>query len=118
MVDCYDADPGRLHDINRIYRFLDTLPVLIGMEKIGPPQLAVFDDPALAGITGIVMIVTSHISIHTYSNKDCFFLDVFSCKPFPVDVVLRHAEEYFRMQRFEKYEVERGREFPAENLHA
>ncbi len=89
IVDGYDANPQALRDIARAYRFLDELPARIGMQKIGPPQLSNFDDPMMAGITGIIQIVTSHISIHTYANKGCVFLDVFSCQTLS-DTSLRH----------------------------
>ena len=82
MIDAYGADPDALANVEVIFHFLDSLPEAIGMQKIGPPQIASFRDPAMAGVTGVVMIVPSHISIHTYALKGCFFLDVFSCKPF------------------------------------
>src|SRR5690242_8628378 len=72
LLDGYQADADKLSDLGLIFTFLDNLPKIIGMKKIGPPQLARFSKPPIAGITGVVMIVTSHISIHTYSGQRCF----------------------------------------------
>ncbi len=117
IVDGYGANPHTLASIDTIYRFLDGLPAKIGMEKIGPPQLANFDDPEIAGITGVIQIITSHISIHTYAKKGCLFLDVFSCKPFDAPLVIAHATDIFNITRIETTIVERGKHFPTKNLH-
>lgn len=116
ILDCYGANPKKLHDIELIFRFLDTLPERIGMEKIGPPQMTCFDAEENKGITGIVMIVTSHISIHTYSNRNCFFMDVFSCKPFDTKVLKEYIEKFFEVTHMEVQEVTRGRFFPKDAI--
>lgn len=117
IIDGYKACPHKLADIATIYRFLDNLPALIGMEKIGPPQLAVFDDPDKAGITGIVMIVTSHISVHTYSLKGCIFMDVFSCKELDPQIVIGHTIAVFGITEYESRVLSRGTQFPVLNTH-
>lgn len=118
IVDGYDANPQALRDIARAYRFLDELPARIGMQKIGPPQLSNFDDPMMAGITGIIQIVTSHISIHTYANKGCVFLDVFSCQTFSCEDVIAHACEVFGIQTVDTHIIRRGKQFPEHNTHS
>ena len=116
ILDCYGANPQKLHDIERIFRFLDTLPAKIDMQKIGPPQIACFDDAGIKGITGIVMIVTSHISMHTYSNRSCFFMDVFSCKEFDAHFLIKYVEEFFEVTKMETQEITRGHHFPTQGV--
>ncbi len=116
-LDGYGASPAALSDLALIYDFLDRLPLLINMEKIGPPQLAVFKNAGNAGITGAILIVTSHISIHTYSLKGCLFLDVFSCRRFSAELVVKTVTETFGIERSEISVMDRGREFPARNLY-
>ena len=41
------------------------------------------------GVTGMVIIAESHISIHTFPDHKRFHMDVFSCKPFDSDAALR-----------------------------
>lgn len=112
ILDCYGANKEKLHCIETLFRFLDTLPAKIGMQKIGPPQIACFDDEDIKGVTGIVMIVTSHISIHTYSNKCCFFMDVFSCKDFNTAILVKYIEGFFDVKSIDIQEVVRGAQFP------
>ncbi len=116
LLDCYGADSDKLADVGLVFRFLDKLPELIGMQKIGPPQIAKFDDPKIAGVTGIVMIVTSHISIHTYALKKCFFMDVFSCQEFDRKAVEKHTRTTFGVTHMESRLVSRGKKFPVENF--
>jgi S-adenosylmethionine decarboxylase len=115
FLDCYRANPRRLADVGFIFRFLDQLPQLIGMQKIGPPQLCRFTEPDIAGVSGVVMIVTSHISIHTYPLRRCFFMDVFSCKAFDRAFVEEHVRRAFGVGRMASKCIMRGRQFSARN---
>lgn len=117
ILDCYGCPCEPLHNVDTIYRFLADMPPVLGMVPIGPPQLAVFDNPALAGVTGIIQIVTSHISVHTYALKGCLFMDLFSCKPFDRDDVLKRVRNAFRPEDMEIRELTRGRRFPANNIY-
>ncbi len=117
IMDCYGANPEKLGNVDFIFRFLDSLPSKIGMKKIGPPQMATFSDPSLAGVTGVVQIVTSHISIHTYQKKDCFFLDIFSCEDFDPTYIASYVQEIFDVQYTEMSVEKRGKHFPTTNLH-
>lgn len=47
------------------------------------------------GITGMCVISTSHISIHTWVLRKFISLDVFSCKDFNVDIALREIDDTF-----------------------
>jgi len=114
LLDCYEADPVKLGDVALIYDFLEKLPVLIGMNKIGVPQIARFSDPPQAGVSGTIMIVTSHISIHTYTLKRCFFLDIFSCQPFDVEAAIKYVREKFAVKDFTAKLLRRGRKFPSD----
>ena len=116
LLEGYGANPISLQDSKLIYNFLDELPGLIGMTKIKQPDVVVFEDEDKAGVTGIVMIVTSHISIHTYSLKRCFFLDVFSCKDFDSKIVVDKARETFDQTWSTHQVIDRGTNFPIDNL--
>ncbi|MGN6699047.1 MAG: S-adenosylmethionine decarboxylase [Thermomicrobiales bacterium] len=89
VVDAFVADGQRLGDVAAIFDLLDTLPARIGMTKIAPPYVFRYSGvkPEDWGVTGVVIIAESHISIHTFAEHKRFHLDVFSCKPFDVDMV-------------------------------
>jgi len=118
MIDAYGAEPKKLDDIGLLFDTLNSLPGLIGMNKIGFPHLAKFTEEGIAGISGMIMIVESHIAIHTYSKKDYLSLDVYSCKHFDHRKVSDLIERVYRPLETEVNLVERGKKFPAENLHA
>lgn len=117
ILDCYEADPDKLADPNLLANILDQLPEIIGMRKIGKPQIAEFNDQAIAGVSGIIMIATSHISIHTYCKKDCFFMDVFSCQDFDPRKVIDYIKLKLSAREIFGQVIERGLNFPANNRH-
>lgn len=46
------------------------------------------------GTTGVVVISTSHISIHTWELRKFFQLDVFSCKDFDGKLALEYVRKH------------------------
>ena len=54
-------------------------------------ETGVFEDEG--GITGIVVISTSHMSIHCWPLQSFFSLDVFSCKDFDADKIVSVIRE-------------------------
>lgn len=104
IVDAFDCNKRKLGDVNLIRHLLTALPSKIDMELIPSsngsyiaPSIINYEhkDPMESGITGFALIVTSHISIHTYKNKGKFFFDVFSCKPFNPDIVITFLRTLF-----------------------
>jgi S-adenosylmethionine/arginine decarboxylase-like enzyme len=77
--------------------WLRRLVAAIGMNitKSGGPHVDYVDVPGNSGIAGVVMIETSHCSIHIWEQADppLVQMDVYSCKCFDVDVVLEHLNE-------------------------
>src|SRR5690606_6542240 len=94
-LDAYGANPHKLEDVSLLYETLNELPAKIGMRKIGFPQIAQFKEKDIAGISGIIMIVESHMSIHTYSKKDFLSMDVYSCKEFDHQAVVDHIKRIY-----------------------
>ncbi len=114
MMDGYGCDSELLDDINYIYDFLSKYPDEMEMTKIMPPYVFRYDakKPEDSGISGFVLIAESHISIHTFPEKNYLSLDIFSCKPFDVDRAVEVVTGYFRIDKKELNVVNRGREFP------
>ena len=91
MLDCYGCPREKLGDMDLIFNTLDTFPPKIGMNKIMPPYVFKYVGkvPEDWGISGVVLIAESHISIHTFPDKDHAFIDIFSCKDFDTDYARR-----------------------------
>jgi len=113
-LDGYDCPKERLINLDLVYRFLDTCPDLIYMTKIMPPyafkyQGKVADD---WGLSGFVLIAESHISVHTFPDRNYLSLDIFSCKKFDIEETISYAVDLFGIGRHEKNTFDRGLEFP------
>jgi S-adenosylmethionine decarboxylase len=114
MLDGYGCDRAVLEDIQFIYNFLDEYPDQMNMTKIMPPYVFRYNGavPEDWGVSGFVLIAESHISIHTFPDKQYLSLDMFSCKPFDTDDAVETVRKHFRMQKYEKRVLDRGQEFP------
>lgn len=129
MISGFDCDKKALMSYDVIYRFLKKLPEKIGMQIMGLPivyKVSPQDHPDV-GITGVSIISTSHISLHTFpkGQKDgkakprgierrifrpFFTLDVYSCKSFDPDLVYDEVKKAFHPRFIETALVYRLRE--------
>ena len=97
MLDGYGCDRQRLEDISLIYNFLSEYPAQIKMTKIMPPYVFRYEAENSEdwGISGFVLIAESHISIHTFPDKNYLSLDIFSCKEFDSDHAFSDVNNLF-----------------------
>ena len=85
LVDGYTSDNDLLKDARKISGLLNAIPGEIGMTQISEPIVTEYLDEASStdwGLSGFVLIAESHISIHTFPERDYVNVDVFSCKEF------------------------------------
>ena len=96
------------------FDYLKNIPELIQMTPITQPYVFPYEGlvPEDKGITGIVIIAESHISVHSFEEKGYCFIDIFSCKPFDYDKSIRLTKEIFQPEDWEVKVVERGKDFP------
>lgn len=115
MADIESGDFDRLNDFDLVQKFLNEMPEKIGMVKISGPYVINYK-PEInideQGITGVVIIAESHISIHTYPFYRYAFVDVFSCKPFSIDDSLNMITDYFLPEKIDHQVNYRGVNFP------
>lgn len=112
MLDGYGANSAKLADIGLLYNVLNNLPGMIGMHKVGFPHIIQFTEGDIAGISGFIFIVESHISVHTYSRKKFLSMDAYSCKEFDYKKVVEHITAAYEIEDAEKFVVTRGTRFP------
>jgi S-adenosylmethionine/arginine decarboxylase-like enzyme len=123
-LDASVRDPSVFtHD--HLRAFFVALCAKLGMEIIhGPVFKDVSLDPAKlasvksggafqdeGGTTGMVVISTSHISIHTWELRRFFQLDVFSCKDFDGEAALQFIYESLGVSRASVCEIVRYDEY-------
>ncbi len=113
-IDGKKCDKSKLSDLALVFKVLDDLPSIIGMTKIMPPYSIIYHGavPKDWGISGFVMIAESHISIHTFPEKEFVFIDLFSCKMFDVEKAIKYLVDAFGIKDMDKEMVKRGICFP------
>jgi len=96
------------------FDYLKNIPELIQMTPITQPYVFPYEGlvPEDKGITGIVIIAESHISVHSFEEKGYCFIDIFSCKPFDYERAIGLTKEIFQPKDCEVNVVERGNDFP------
>ena len=102
VIDGYGSDPRLLQDEEYIRKLLDSYPAQIGMTKISTPLVFKYvgSKPEDWGVSGVVFIAESHISIHTFVERCYVNIDVFSCKDFNAEHATEHFRDKFQLTRF------------------
>lgn len=114
MLDLYECRSKELENIQYCYDLLERAVRAVRMQTQSPPYLFLSDAkrfPDKAGISGWVPLIESGLMIHTLSRKRAVFIDLFSCRKFPVERVTAMFKRAFRAKRLERYFVERGRSY-------
>ena len=114
-LDLYGCDLAKLSDYDYIHTILSEMPEMLGMHKFSAPQLTKipvqpnsFDK---GGLTGFVILVESHIAIHTFPGDSFASFDIFSCKYFSEESATNYLMGKLGAQRVEINRIERGRDF-------
>ena len=115
-LDLYGCDREKLADRDFIFRILDELPGKVGMNKFSEPQVTEVpaqgpDSFDRGGITGFVILVESHMAIHTFPENSYASFDIFSCKDFDTDYAARTLMKLLNAKKVEKNFIVRGKDF-------
>ncbi|XXX82376.1 S-adenosylmethionine decarboxylase [Sorangium sp. So ce134] len=98
--------------LDALFDIFDHLPSKIGMTPIMRPfvvKTATRDGVPV--ISAMVMIAESHITLHIFPDSDEAFFDLFSCKFFDVEPVVRVLAEQFGGNVTEQVLVPRGQRY-------
>jgi S-adenosylmethionine decarboxylase len=109
-IDGYGDNPRLMQDEQFIYQLLDSYPARIGMTKISSPHVFKYigSKPEDWGISGLVFIAESHISIHTFVERCYINIDVFSCKDFNAEQVVKDFKDKFQLTRLSSRLINRN----------
>ena len=82
-------------DAEKIFEsFLYNLVEHLGMEVLISPQFAFTQDVNDAW-TGLIWIITSHISFHYWTKEQYVQLDIYSCKIFNKDKTIKNLNDFW-----------------------
>ena len=96
-------------------KFLVDLVGLLDMEVLIEPQLKFSHQKAWTGLIGIV---TSHISFHFWTVEKLLQLDIYSCKEFDKEKALRFIKDFWKTsdEKILFIDRESGKEFEIKKL--
>ena len=105
LIEAYDCDPETLDDIQIVEEIMVDAALRAGAEV----REVAFHKFSPQGVSGVVVISESHLSIHTWPEFGYAAVDVFTCgdKVDPI-VAVDHIRDRFKARRALTSEVKRG----------
>lgn len=114
-IDGYRGSKEKLDNKELVMRCLDELPELLGMHKLSKPEIYRAEgndkkDPG--GWSGFVVIEESHISVHTFPEREFVSADVYTCKNgMDNEFILSFFKSTFDLQEIEHNFIIRGTKY-------
>jgi S-adenosylmethionine decarboxylase len=85
-----------LSDAESIKLYLTSVVLAIGMRILAGPLVGYEDGNVdRRGYSGIILLYESHAALHTYPDLQEMFFDIFSCRSFEVEKVLKTINDHF-----------------------
>ena len=81
IVEAFGCDAARLTDHASLAALLDRMVNELGLRPIGAGQWHVFPPPG--GITGMLLLAESHLTVHSFPEHRSLCLNLFCCTPRP-----------------------------------
>lgn len=79
IVEAYGCDPLRLADPASLRALFDAIVQELSLHPVGDAVWHQF--PAPGGITGLLMLAESHLTVHTFPEHASACLNLFCCTP-------------------------------------
>ncbi len=79
VVEAAGCEPGRLRDRAVLSALFDRLIAELDLHPVMPATWHQFPSPG--GITGMVLLAESHLTIHTFPEHGSVCLNLFCCRP-------------------------------------
>jgi S-adenosylmethionine decarboxylase len=97
ILDMVNVDLKKLNDKEFLINIISDLTKLVKMKILFRPKVikGVDENP---GLTAFCIIDFSHISIHTFTKTNEFYLDIFSCKPFNKNKVIQYIKKVLNVK--------------------
>jgi len=110
VMDAFNGYRSRLDDITLVHEFLEKLPIRLGLQAVMPPFILPYYNgiaPEDCGISAFVFLAGGHFTIHTFSFREAYFVDLVSPIEFDSVNLERIIRETFPAERVTSYLLER-----------
>jgi S-adenosylmethionine decarboxylase len=111
LLEVITKDGKDLASVAKIKSFFNDIITKVGFNIVHVPVFYKFParkEGELSGITGMCIVSESHISIHTWPEKNYFAFDIFSCSKFKENKVIDIVQDCFDVQELFSEIRERG----------
>lgn len=114
IIEGHHANSEILNNPQAVHQALERLTQELEMTIVLAPHISQLEGLTSQdrGISGVVMIAESHISIHTFPERGFVHLDIFSVQSFDVQRAVAVLVEHFEVGRYDTHFINRGKEFP------
>jgi S-adenosylmethionine decarboxylase len=79
VIDAEGCSPAALRDLSKIEGAIDQIVRALSLHPVGAPLVHHF--PGEGGITALVLLAESHLTIHTFPELGAVTLNVYCCRP-------------------------------------
>jgi spermidine synthase len=106
IIDAFDCQPDLLNQVNKLKELLTNAAMDAGMEILWSH----FHPFHPQGVTGVILLSTSHFSIHTWPEQGYAALDLYTCGNVDVLPSIESVVHQLGAKRARIYEHTRGKE--------
>jgi len=99
ILDGIATNLGLITQVAELKNWLRQAVESIGMTVIDGPRVVDFPGQP-PGLSGMVMLAESSITVHTFPETNAVMIDIFSCKEFEVDDAIAMVRDTFRLTRY------------------
>ncbi|TWP24235.1 adenosylmethionine decarboxylase [Apibacter muscae] len=104
ILDVFECDERSISFVKSIQELCNNLVKVLELKKVEEA----YKQFQPVGVTGILLLEESHLSIHTWPEKRYAALDVFSCRPFDVTKVEGLVIKCFKTKILKPTLIDRG----------
>jgi S-adenosylmethionine decarboxylase len=106
IVEAFGCEPARLSDRSALELLFQQCVDELHLRPVRPAQWHVF--PAPGGVTGLLLLAESHLTIHTFPESGFAALNLYCCRARPAWPFAERLREHLRAMRVEVRELARG----------
>lgn len=110
VMDAFRGYRSRLDDIMLVYEALEEIPQKLGLKAVMPPFILPYYNgvvPEDCGISAFVFLAGGHFTIHTFSFREAYFIDLLSPEAFDTAKAEKLIKDAFPAERVTAYCLER-----------
>ncbi len=113
LVEFYDCDKQIMNDAPFIEKVMNEASLLAGATIVGSH----FHTFSPHGVSGVIVIAESHLSIHTWPEYGYAAVDIFTCGDvLDPEVAFHHLKKHFQAGSTSTIEMRRGQLHDIEDL--